>query len=91
MRAYKQPPKTIPRSIGHHQEWIEACKGSAPAGANFEFSGLVTEALLLGNVALRMREKLYWDGPNAKVTNVLEANEYLHYQYRQGWALCRTN
>jgi hypothetical protein len=87
MRAYKQPPKTIPRSIGHHQEWIEACKGGAPAGANFEFSGLVTEALLLGNVALRMRKKLYWDGPNAKVTNVLEANEYLHYQYRQGWAL----
>ena len=87
MREYKQPPKTIPRSIGHHQEWIDACKGGSAAGANFEFSGLVTEALLLGNVSLRLRKKLYWDGANTKVTNVPEANEYLHYQYRQGWTL----
>jgi len=87
MKEYKQPPKTIPRSIGHHEEWIEACKGGKPAGANFEFSGLVTEALLLGNVSLRLRKKLYWDGPNLKVTNVPEANEYLHFQYRQGWVL----
>jgi len=87
MREYKQPPKSIPRSIGHHQEWIEACKGGKPAGANFEFSGLVTEALLLGNVALRLRKKLYWDGPSFRVTNVPEANEYLHFQYRQEWSL----
>jgi len=87
MKEYKQPPKTIPRSIGHHEEWIEACKGGKPAGANFEYSGLVTQALLLGNVSLRLRKKLYWDGPNMKVTNVPEANEYLHYQYRQGWVL----
>jgi hypothetical protein len=87
MKDYKQPQKTIPRSIGHHEEWIEACKGGKPAGANFEFSGIVTQALLLGNVSLRLRKKLYWDGPNMKVTNVPEANEYLHYQYRQGWVL----
>jgi predicted dehydrogenase len=87
MKEYKQPPKIIPRSIGHHEEWIEACKGGKPAGANFEFSGLVTKALLLGNVSLRLRKKLYWDGPNMKVTNVPEANEYIHYQYRQGWVL----
>lgn len=88
MKAYRQPPKSIPRSIGHHSEWIRACKGGEQAGANFEFSAIVTEALLLGNVSLRSgNKKLYWDGPNFKVTNAPEANQYLHRQYRQGWTL----
>ena len=87
MQAFKRPPKTLPRSIGHHDEWLRACKGGEPAGANFEYSGLVTQALLLGNVALRIRRKLYWDGPNFKVTNIPEANKYLHFVYRSPWTL----
>jgi hypothetical protein len=88
MEAYKKPPQTLPRSIGHHSEWIRACKGGEPAGANFEFSAIVTEALLLGNVSLRAgSKKLDWDGPNLKVTNVPEANQYLHCKYREGWTL----
>jgi len=87
MKAYELPPKTLPRSIGHHKEWIEACKGGKPAGSNFDIASLVAEAVLLGNIALRTGEKLYWDGPNLKVTNVPEANEYIHRQYRQGWSL----
>ena len=87
MRSFKRPPKTLPRSVGHHEEWLGACKGGEPGGANFEYSGLVTQALLLGNVALRFRRKLLWDGPNFKITNVPEANKYLHCPYRQGWTL----
>jgi hypothetical protein len=88
MKAYKKPPQTLPRSIGHHSEWIRACKGGKPAGANFEFSAVVTEALLLGNVALQAgNKKLYWDGANLRVTNAPEANRYLHRRYREGWTL----
>lgn len=87
MKAYKVPPKTLPRSIGHHNEWVEACKGGKPAGSNFEFASLMTQVVLLGNVALRAGKKLSWDGPNMKVTNVPEANEYLHRPYRGGWTL----
>ncbi len=87
MKAYKPPPKTLPRSIGHHDEWLRACKGGEAAGANFEYSGLVTQALLLGNVALRTRRKLYWDGPKLKVTNLPEANKYIHQDYRRPWSL----
>ena len=43
--------------------------------------------VLLGNIAIRAGKKLIWDGPNMKVTNVPEANEYLHRQYRRGWTL----
>jgi predicted dehydrogenase len=98
MQEYKRPPKTLPRSIGHYKEWIEACKNGGPTGSNFDFASLVTETVLLGNVAIRTgqkrpwgqaltREKFIWDGPNMKITNVPEANVYIHKQYRQGWML----
>ncbi|GAF97172.1 unnamed protein product, partial [marine sediment metagenome] len=87
MQAYKRPPKTLPRSIGHHKEWLQACKGGEPAGSAFDYAGPLTEVVLLGNLAIRTGEKLYWDGPNMKCTNVPRANEYVHHQYRQGWTL----
>ncbi len=87
MRAYPQPPPTLPRSAGNYREWIDAAKGGKPGGANFEFEALVTESLLTGNVALRAREKLEWDGKNLKVTNVAAANDLLHRPYREGWTL----
>ncbi len=88
MKEYKQPPKTLPRSIGHHKEWIEGCKRGTPTRSHFDFAGPLTEALLLGTVSVRLDgKKLNWDSRNMKVTNVPEANEYLHYEYRPGWTL----
>ncbi len=85
--AYTLPPKTLPRSPGHYKEWIDACKGGKPAGSNFDFASLVTETVLLGNIALRIGEKLAWDGKNIVVTNHPDANQYLHRDYRKGWSL----
>ncbi len=88
MQAYKRPSKTIPRiTASHEQNWIDACKGGDPACSNFDYAGPLTEIVLLGNLAIRAGEKLQWDGPNIKVTNVPQANEYLHSQYREGWTL----
>jgi len=88
MRAYKPPPKTLPRSIGHHKEWIQACKTGSPTRSNFDFAGPLTEAVLLGTISVRMGgKKLTWDSQNMRITNLPEANKYLHYQYRPGWTL----
>jgi len=89
MRDYKRPPKTLPRSIGHHAEWIKACKEGTPTRSAFDsFAGPLTEAVLLGTVCVRAGgRKLLWDSANLKVTNLPEANEYLHYEYRPGWSL----
>ncbi len=87
MEAYEQPAKTIPRSPGIHEGWIEACKGGKPASSNFDVSGPLTEIVLLGNLALRTGRRLEWDGPNMKVTNFPEANKYVHREYREGWSL----
>jgi len=87
MKEFKEPPKTLPRSIGHDEEWFRACKGGEQGGANFEVSGPVTETLMLGNVALRFNETLKWDSEALKVTNIAEANKFIQRQYRQGWVL----
>lgn len=92
MREYKRPEKTIPRSPGIHEEWIEACKKGDPKGAtsNFEYSGPLTETMMLGNVAVRIQEnhtKLIYDGKKGEITNLPEANDLLHMKYRQGWTL----
>jgi len=79
------PPKTLPRSPGHFQEWFQACKGGEPAGADFDIASLVTQTVLLGNVALRTGKQLLWDGN--QVTNVPDANQYLSREYRAGWRL----
>lgn len=88
MQAYKRPEKTIPRVIGSHEDdWVRACKTGKPASSNFDYAGPLTETVLLGNLAIRAGEKIYWDSENLKVTNCPAANELVQRQYRQGWSL----
>jgi len=87
MKAYRLPPKTIPRTKGHHRDWIDACKGGRPPSSNFDYAGPMTEVILLGNVALRTGEKLFWDGPNMKATNVPDADKYIRPRYHNRWTL----
>ena len=87
MKAYKTPAKTIPRSKGHHRDWIDACKGGKPASSNFDYAGPMTEVILLGSVALRTGRKLDWDGVKMKATNAPEADKYIRPEYHNGWTL----
>ena len=90
MKEYKRPEKSIPRSPGIHEEWIEAIKSGKKSTTDFEYSGPLTETMLLANLAVRTKEyntKLLWDGEKMEVTNLPEANEFLHTEYRPGWYL----
>ncbi|HEX7450527.1 MAG TPA: Gfo/Idh/MocA family oxidoreductase [Pirellulales bacterium] len=87
MKAYQQPPASLPRSIGHRQEWLQACRGGPKAGSNFDFAGPLTETVLLGNVALRSGKKLLWNAEKLEFTGDAEANQWLHREYREGWTL----
>jgi len=82
-----KPTVKLPRSPGHHQEWINACKGGEPAMSNFNYAGPLTEFVLLGNVAIRTQKKLEWDAENLKAKNCPEADQYLKREYRKGWSL----
>ena len=86
--SFVPPPKTLPRSPGNEREWLDACKGGKiKPGGNFEFEGLVTETLLLGNVASRTGQKLHWDRASLKVTNNDSAQKYVSPERRLGWEL----
>lgn len=86
-KDFEPPPQTIPPSPGHHEEWILSCKTGSPTTCHFGYSGPLTEANHLGNVAYRAQQKLDWDHANMKIPNAPEAERFLKREYRTGWTL----
>lgn len=94
---------------GHHTYWTDAVKAGFGSDehkaltSSFDYSGPLTEAVLMGNLAIRSyqtftkgngrrrefigRRKLLWDGNAMKITNFDEANEFVSRKYRRGWDL----
>jgi len=85
--VYVRPPKTLPRSKGHHRDWLDACKGGTKPSSNFEYGAGLTEVGLLGLLAMRVQKKIYWDAANMKVTNAPEAERFIKESYRKGWEI----
>jgi len=85
--GFQRPAPFIPPSIGHHAEWIHACKTGEPTTCNFQYAGWLTEANHLGNVAYRVGRKLEWDSANLRATNAPEAARFIRRGYRPGWTL----
>ncbi len=86
-KDFTPPPPSIPKSIGHHAEWIHAAKTGAPTTCHFGYAGLLTEANHLGNVAYRTGTKIEWDHAAMRVANTAEADRFLRRTYRHGWYL----
>jgi predicted dehydrogenase len=86
MEDFVSPPETLPRSIGHIEEWIEACKGGPEPAASFSFAQGPTEAILLGNVAVRAGGRIRWNSEN-RTTGRTDADDLLRQEYRSGWTI----
>ena len=90
MKTFKRPPKTMKRSPGHNREWFDAIRKNDPslAMSNFDYSGPLTETLLLGCLAQRAGTdiKLTWDSANLKTDND-EVNQFIQHVSRKGWEL----
>jgi predicted dehydrogenase len=86
-KDFKRPGPSIPPSRGHYAEWIHACKTGSPTTCNFDYSGNLTEANLLGNVAYRVGKKLEWDPVALTCPNAPEADALLRPAFRKGWTL----
>lgn len=83
---FKEYPKPELAPLDHYHEFVEAALGNGVAGANFDFAGPLTEAVLLANVANRFPGKnLEWNADKLKFTNSRDANKYLRRRYRRGW------
>ena len=83
-----RPLAWIPDSLGHHQEWIAACKSRGGTTCNFEYGGGLTEAVLLGNVSYRAgKQELRWNGAELRADNLPEAASLIRPEYRKPWKL----
>jgi len=81
-------PKTMERSPGHYEEWVNACKGGPKPVDSFDYAGPMTETVLLGVLALRAPgRRLEWDSEQQQVKNAPDLNQYVHTEYRKGWTL----
>ena len=90
LKEFGRPPQKLPRSVGHWQEWLNACKNgnATPPGSNFAtHAAHLAEVVLLGNIALRMNQKLYWDAENMKFKNCPAADALVNPPYREGYTL----
>lgn len=83
--GFKPPEPSIPRSPGHYAEWIEACRQGTPTTCAFDYSGPLSEAVLLGNVAYRTGKRITWDAAALEAQGVPEAAALVRKQYRPGW------
>ncbi len=84
---FRRPPKSIPDSIGHHAEWLRACKTGSPTTCPFAYSGRLTEANHLGNVAYRVGKRIEWESQTLRIPNAPDAEQFLGRAYRKGWSL----
>ena len=105
-------PKTVARvehdaknrDLNHNIDWQEACKKGfgkhTPLSSGFDYAGPLTEAVLMGNLAIKSywhkekvkdkeeftgRKKLFWDGKNMRITNFEAANLFVKRAYRKDW------
>lgn len=71
----------------HHQEWIQAIKTGRTTSCNFDYSGALTEAVLLGNAAYRSGGKILWDPAKLRAVGNPMAEQYIQHHYRRGWKI----
>ena len=85
-RETPKPRETIPRAGDHRGDFVKACKGGPPASSNFDYAGPFTEIVNLGNLAIRLGQKIEYDIVNMKAKNCPNADVLIRRPYRQGWA-----
>ena len=86
-KDYPFPAPSLPRVKSHHHEWVSACRGEGHTLSNFGYASVLTESLLLGNLALRLGKDIEWDAASMRATNAPEADRFIHPEFRTGWSL----
>lgn len=88
MDAFQKPPKTLPRRLEHHDDWVRAIRSGTKAGSDFAYGGPLTELAMLGVIAIKFpSQKLEWDTEAVRFRNFAEANAWVNPPYRAGWTL----
>jgi predicted dehydrogenase len=84
--GFESPKPTLPRTASHHREWLDACRGRAQSLSPFGYAASLTEALLVGNLALRAGQAIDWDAEHMRATGAPAADAFIHPPARTGWS-----
>ena len=87
MDRFQPPEQTLPRPAEELEQWVQACQGGPSSDASFEKVYPFSEAILLGNIALRVPGKLLWDADATRFIDAPEADALMTRAYREGWEL----
>ena len=87
--GFEAPAPTLPRVANHHAEWLDACHGRGQPLSHFGYAAPLTEALLVGNLALRTGRAIEWDAERMRATGVPEADPFVRPPFRTGWSMDR--
>jgi len=85
--GFTPPSPTLPRTKEHHFEFIQACKGGPTTQSPFSYASVLTESLLVGQLALRTGKRIEWDAKNMKAKGVPEADPIIRPRFRNGWII----
>lgn len=80
------PEPHLPKSPGHHREWLAACKQHQTTSCDFSYGARLTEICLLGNIAIRCGRTIQWDEEQMRATNGVDVEHFLRREYRTGWS-----
>lgn len=80
-------PKTIKRSPGHQQNFVDAVKSRTPSESNLEYARKLTLPMHLGIISYRLNRKLNWNSEKEQFVDDKEADKLLHREYRSKWKL----
>jgi hypothetical protein len=85
---FRDHPMPALENVNHFTSWVDACLGDGETTSHFGYAGPLTEAVLLGVIALRFpREQLLWDARAGAFTHHADATGRLSKEYRNGWGL----
>ncbi|HRE08237.1 MAG TPA: hypothetical protein PKX00_21645, partial [Opitutaceae bacterium] len=89
MATVRRPEKSIPRSVGHRREWVDACRAGRPedAKSGFWYSAPFTESLLVGVLPVIAGKRVVWDTRTLSAVNAPELDLFIRKRYRRGFDL----
>ncbi|MFO1065614.1 MAG: Gfo/Idh/MocA family oxidoreductase [Pirellulales bacterium] len=84
---FKAPAPSIPRSKGHHRDWLDAIKGGPAASSNFAYGARLVEIVLLGVLSLRSGRLIEWNHDKMEAVGFPEAESLIREPVRAGWEI----
>lgn len=84
---FPRPEPSIANSPGHIREFLDSVKSRKPTTCNIDYGHRLTKGGLLGVIAFRTGERIYWDDQKEKIIGKSKGHDLVSRKYRKPWKL----